>query len=99
MQTTTFRAWRRTRSRSLRESLSEKRKSLNSWLNAKSSFYTCLCDLPVTRRLAIRLNLVFLCLFLAVLFIDHLPIVATFAVTYVVYGAYRINKLTEGGEQ
>lgn len=96
MQTTTFRAWRRTRS--LSESLTEKRNSLNNWLNTKSSFYTRLCDLPVTRRLAIRLNLVFLCLFLAVLCVDRLPIVATIAVAYVVYGAYRLNKQTRGGK-
>ena len=82
MQTTTFRAWWRTRS------LTETRNSLNSWLDTKSSFYTRLCDLPITRRLAIRLNLVFLCLFLAVLCVDRLPIVATLAVAYVVYGAF-----------
>ena len=97
MQTTTFRAWRRTRS--LSESLSEKCNSLNSWLDTKSSFYTRLCDLPITRRLAIRLNLVFLCLFLAVLCVDHLPIIATLAVVYVVYGAFQLNKQTKGGEQ
>lgn len=97
MQTTTFRAWRRTRS--LSESLTEKRNSLNNWLNAKSSFYSRLCDLSVTRRLAIRLNLVFLCLFLAVLCVDRLPIIATIAVTYVVYGAFQLNKQTKGGEQ
>ena len=97
MQTTTFRAWRRTRS--LSESLTEKRNSLNNWLDTKSSFYTRLCDLPVTRRLAIRLNLVFLCLFIAVLCVDRLPIIATLAVVYVVYGAFQLNKQTKGGEQ
>ena len=86
------RAWRRTRS------LTETRNSLNNWLDTKSSFYSRLCDLPVTRRLAIRLNLVFLCLFLAVLCVDRLPIVATLAVAYVVYGAYRLNKQTRGGK-
>lgn len=91
------RAWRRTRS--LSESLTEKCNSLNSWLDTKSSFYTRLCDLPITRRLAIRLNLVFLCLFLAVLCVDHLPIIATLAVVYVVYGAFQLNKQTKGGEQ
>lgn len=95
MQTTTFRAWRR--KCSLSESLTEKRKSFNAWLDAQSGFYSRLCDLPVTRRLAIRLNLVFLCLFLAVLCVDRLPIIATIAVAYVVYGAYRINKQTKGG--
>ena len=93
MQTTTFRAWWRTRS------LTETRNSLNSWLDTKSSFYTRLCDLPITRRLAIGLNLVFLCLFLAVLCVDRLPIVATLAVAYVVYGAFQLNKQTKGGEQ
>ena len=93
MQTTTFRAWRRTRS------LTEKRNSLNSWLDTKSSFYTRLCVFPVTRRLAIRLNLVFLSLFLAVLCADQWPIVATIAVAYVVYGAFQLNKQTKGGEQ
>lgn len=87
------RAWRRTRS------LTETRNSLYNWLDTKSSFYSRLCDLPVTRRLAIRLNLVFLCLFLAVLCVDRLPIVATIAVTYVVYGAFQLNKQTKGGEQ
>jgi hypothetical protein len=87
------RAWRRTRS------LTETRNSLNNWLDTKSSFYTRLCDLPVTRRLAIRLNLLFLCLFLAVLCVDHLPIIATIAVAYVVYGAFQLNRQTKGGEQ
>lgn len=92
MQTTTFRAWRRTRS------LTETRNSLNNWLDTKSSFYTRLCDLSLTRRLVIRLNLVFLCLFLAVLCVDRLPIIATLAVAYVVYGAFQLNKQTKGGK-
>ena len=66
--------------------------SLKEWMNAKSNFYTHICEFPVTRLLAIRINLLSLCLILAALAIEQQPVLAAISALCAGYLVYRINK-------
>ena len=80
--------------------------SLKEWMNVKSNFYTHICEFPVTRLLAIRINLLFLCLILAALAVEQQPAIAAISALCAGYLVYRINKaeknqrsLTEQGRK
>lgn len=80
--------------------------SLKEWMNVKSNFYTHICEFPVTRLLAIRINLLFLCLILAALAVKQQPAIAAISALCAACLAYRINKaeknqrsLTEQGRK
>ena len=66
--------------------------SLKEWMNAKSNFYTHICEFPVTRLLAIRINLLSLCLILAALAIEQQPVLAAISALCAGYLVYRRNK-------
>lgn len=66
--------------------------SLKEWMNAKSNFYTHICEFPVTRLLAIRINLLSLCLILAALAIEQQPVLAAISALCAGYLVYRMNK-------
>ena len=66
--------------------------SLKEWMNAKSNFYTHICEFPVTRLLAIRINLLSLCLILAALAIEQQPAIAAISALCAAYLVYRMNK-------
>ena len=76
----------------VRATIQRKIKSLNHWLDAKSEFYSRICEFPVTRLLAIRINLLSLCLILAALAIEQQPITSVVATICAGYLVYRINK-------
>ena len=82
---------------SLKEWLNVKRKSLNLWLDQKSEFYTHICEFPVTRLLAIRINLLSLCLILAAIAIEQRPAISVASALCAAYLAYRINKAEKKG--
>lgn len=69
-----------------------KMKSINCWLNSKSRFYTHICEFPITRLLAIRINLVALCLTVAAVAIEQQPVITMLAALYAARLVYRINK-------
>lgn len=71
--------------------------SLKEWMNVKSNFYTHICEFPVTRLLAIRINLLSLCLILAALAIEQQPITSVVATICAGYLVYRINKSEKKG--
>lgn len=80
--------------------------SLKEWMNAKSNFYTHICEFPVTRLLAIRINLLSLCLILAALAVEQQPAIAAISALCAACLAYCINKsekkqrsLTEQGRK
>lgn len=81
----------------VRATIQCKIKSLNLWLNQKSEFYTHICEFPVTRLLAIRINLLSLCLILAAIAIEQRPAISVASALCAAYLAYRINKAEKKG--
>ena len=71
--------------------------SLKEWMNEKSQFYTQICEFPVTRLLAIRINLLSLCLVLAALAVEQQPAIAAISALCAACLAYRINKAEKKG--
>lgn len=76
----------------VRATIQRKIKSLNHWLDAKNEFYSRICEFPVTRLLAIRTNLLSLCLILAALAIEQQPAIAAISALCAAYLVYRMNK-------
>lgn len=76
----------------VRATIQCKMKSINCWLNSKSRFYTHICEFPITRLLAIRINLVALCLTVAAVTIEQQPVITMLAALYAARLVYRINK-------
>ncbi len=75
--------------------------TLKEWLNAKSQFYTQICEFPVTRLLAIRLNLVALCLIVAAVAVEQQPVasvVSTLCTAWLVYRVNKTDKEQKGGK-
>ena len=81
----------------VRATIQCKMKSINCWLNSKSRFYTHICEFPITRLLAIRINLLSLCLILAAIAIEQRPAISVASALCAAYLAYRINKAEKKG--
>jgi len=76
----------------VRATIQRKIKSLNLWLDAKSEFYSRICEFPVTRLLAIRLNLLSLCVMIAVIAVEHHPAITPVAALCAAGLVCRINQ-------
>ena len=76
----------------VRTTIQRKIKSLNLWLDAKSEFYSRICEFSVTRRLVIRVNLVSLCVIVAAVAIEQQPITSVISTLCAGYLVYRMNK-------
>ena len=83
----------------VRATIQRKIKSLNLWLDAKSEFYSRICEYSVTRRLVIRVNLVTLCVGLAAIAIEQQPITSVVSTICAGYLVYRINKSEKKGDK
>ena len=84
----------------VRATIQRKIKSLNHWLDAKSEFYSRICEFSVTRRLVIRINLVSLCLIVAAVAVEQQPLFSTIAIACAAWLVYRLNKSEkEGGKK
>uniref|UniRef100_A0AB33JKX1 Tat pathway signal protein n=1 Tax=Prevotella sp. GTC17262 TaxID=3236797 RepID=A0AB33JKX1_9BACT len=83
----------------VRATIRRKIKSINLWLDTKSEFYSRIAEFPVTRRLALHVNLVSLCLMIGAIAIEQHPIVATLSAAYAAWLVYRINKTDKKGEK
>ena len=81
----------------VRATIQRKIKSINLWLDAKSEFYSRICEFLVTRRLVIRVNLVSLCVIIAAVAIEQQPITSVIATLCAGYLVYRINKSDKKG--
>ena len=81
----------------VRATIQRKIKSLNLWLDAKSEFYSRICEFSVTRRLVIRVNLVSLCVGLAAVAIELQPIISVVSTLCAGWIVYRINKTDKRG--
>ena len=81
----------------VRATIQRKIKSINHWLDAKSEFYSRICEFSVTRRLVIRVNLVSLCVGLAAVAIEQQPITSVVSTLCAGWIVYRINKTDKRG--
>ncbi|ERK40261.1 hypothetical protein HMPREF9135_0436 [Segatella baroniae F0067] len=66
--------------------------SLKEWMNEKSRFYTQICEFPVTRLLAIRLNLLSLCVMIAAIAVEQQPVASVVSALCAAWLVYRVNK-------
>ena len=82
---------------SLRAWANAKRASVNHWLNTKSKFYTRLCEFPITRRLAIYVNLIAFCIFVSSADVEQQPLVSIIAAAIAIALAVAINKNEKKG--
>ena len=76
----------------VRATIQRKIKSLNLWLDAKSEFYSRICEFSVTRRLVIRINLVSLCLIVAAVAVEQQPVASVVSALCAAGIVYRINQ-------
>ena len=81
----------------VRATIQRKIKSLNLWLDAKSEFYSRICEFSVTRRLVIRVNLVSLCVIVAAVAIEQQPITSVVSTLCAGYLVFRMNKSEKKG--
>lgn len=81
----------------VRATIQQNIKSINLWLDAKSEFYSRICEFSVTRRLVIRVNLVTLCVGLAAIAIEQQPITSVVSTICAGYLVYCINKQEKKG--
>ena len=74
-------------------------RSVNLWLDARSAFYSRIAEFEVTRRVAIRIGVVFpLSMVVAVACVEQAPIVSITAMIVSGWIVYRLNKSEKGGE-
>ena len=74
-------------------------RSVNRWLDARSAFYSRIAEFEVTRRVAIRIGVVFpLSMVVAVACVEQAPIVSITAMIGSGWIVYRLNKSEKGGE-
>lgn len=66
--------------------------SLKEWMNEKSRFYTQICEFPVTRLLAFRVNLVVLCMAVAAVAVEQKPIASVAAALCAAWLVFRVNQ-------
>lgn len=74
-------------------------RSVNRWLDARSAFYSRIAEFEVTRRVAIRIGVVFpLSMVVAVACVEQAPIVSITAMIVSGWIVYRLNKSEKGGQ-
>lgn len=74
-------------------------RSVNHWLDARSAFYSRIAEFDVTRRVAIRIGVVFpLAMGVAVACVEQAPIVSLTAMFVSGWIVYRLNNGEKGGE-
>lgn len=84
---------------SLRERMRTTGRVINQWLDTRSAFYSRIAEFDVTRRVAIRIGVVFpLAMGVAVACVEQAPIVSITAMIVSGWIVYRLNKSEKGGE-
>lgn len=83
---------------SLAERKREVGRVINQWLDSKSGFYSRIADFTVTRRVALRVNLVTLALGVAAIAIEQAPVVSLASAAVSGWLVYRLSK-SEGGSK
>lgn len=84
---------------SLRERMRTTGRVINQWLDTKSEFYSRIAEFDVTRRVAIRVNLVTVAMIVAAVAIETEPVAALAAALSVAWVMFRILIGKKGGEE
>lgn len=83
---------------SLRERMRSTGRAINEWLDTRSALYSRIAEFEVTRRVAIRVNLVTVAMIVAVVAIETAPVAALAAALSVAWVMYRAM-MQKGGER
>ena len=82
---------------SLRERMRSTGRAINEWLDTKSALYSRIAEFEVTRRVAIRVNLVTVAMLVAAVAIETAPVAALAAALSVAWVMFRILIGKKGG--
>ena len=82
---------------SLRERLRTTGRVINQWLDTKSAFYSRIAEFEVTRRVAIRVNLVTMAVLVVVAAVETAPMAALAAAVRAAWLMYR-SLMKKGGQ-
>lgn len=84
---------------SLRERMRSTGRLVNEWLDTRSAFYSRIAEFEVTRRVAIRIGVVFpLAMAVGAVCVEQAPIVSLTAMSVSGWIVYRLNKSEKGGQ-
>lgn len=83
---------------SLRERMRSTGRAINEWLDTRSALYSRIAEFEVTRRVAIRVNLVTVAMIVAAVAIETEPVAALAAALSVAWVMYRAM-MQKGGER
>lgn len=81
---------------SLRERMRSTGRAINEWLDTRSAFYSRIAEFEVTRRVAIRVNLVTMAVLVVVAAVETAPVAALAAAVSAAWLMYR-TLAKEGG--
>ena len=82
---------------SLRERMRSTGRAINEWLDTRSAFYSRIAEFEVTRRVAIRVNLVTMAVLVVVAAVETAPMAALAAAVSAAWLMYR-SLMKKGGE-
>lgn len=82
---------------SLRERMRSTGRVINQWLDTRSAFYSRIAEFEVTRRVAIRVNLVTMAGLVVVAAVETAPVAALAAAVSAAWLMYR-SLMKKGGE-
>lgn len=83
---------------SLRERMRSTGRAINEWLDTRSALYSRIAEFEVTRRVAIRVNLVTVAMIVAAVAIETASVAALAAALSVAWVMYRAM-MQKGGER
>jgi len=83
--------------KTLKERIQSAKSSVNKWLDTKSEFYSRIAEFEVTRRVAIRVNMVTLAMIVVVIAVETAPVAALAAALSAAWLMYR-SFVKKGGE-
>lgn len=83
---------------SLRERMRSTGRAINEWLDTRSAFYSRIAEFEVTRRAAIRVNLVTMAVLVVVAAVETAPVAALAAAVSAAWLMYR-SLMKKGGEK
>lgn len=83
---------------SLRERMRSTGRAINEWLDTRSALYSRIAEFEVTRRVAIRVNLVTVAMIVVVMAIETAPVAALAAALSAAWVMYRAM-MQKGGER
>ena len=85
--------------KTLKERIQSAKSSVNKWLDTKSEFYSRIAEFEVTRRVAIRIGVVFpLAMVVGAVCVEQAPLVSLAAMGVSGWIVYRLNKGEKGGK-